>query len=75
MINYNIIYSKIMHQNFFKVFYNKLNKKRYNLQIQQYNIYYNNTVIIKDIIILKKVKKKEKPLKNIADMAVLVKMT
>lgn len=63
-----------MYKYFFKVFYNKINKKEYNLQIWQYNIYYTNIIIIKDVIILEKTKKKEKLSIDIADITTLVKM-
>lgn len=33
IVNYNIIYSKTVYNYFLKVFYNKTNKKEYNLQI------------------------------------------
>lgn len=31
MVNYNIAYNKVAHKYLFKVFYNKINKKKYNL--------------------------------------------
>lgn len=33
-INYNIAYSKVVYKSFSKIFYNKTDKKEYNLQIQ-----------------------------------------
>lgn len=36
---------------FFKVIYNKTNKKEYNLQIGQYNICHTNVIVIKNVII------------------------
>lgn len=33
MINYDIAYNKAIYKYFLKVFYNKTNKKKYNLQI------------------------------------------
>ena len=32
MINYDIAYSKLLYTYFFEAFYNKKNKKKYNLQ-------------------------------------------
>lgn len=60
---------------FFKAFYNKMNKKMYNLQISQYNMYYTNVVVIKDVIILKKARRKEKLSKLISIITATVEMT
>lgn len=49
-----------------KAFYNKINKKEYNLQIWQHNIYYINITALKDIIIFEKAREKKKLLKDIA---------
>lgn len=65
MINYNIIYSKMVYKYSFKIFYNSRNKKKYKSQIQQYNMQHTNSMIIKDIIILKKAKKKVKLTKSL----------
>lgn len=63
MVNYNIAYSKTVYNYFLKIFYNKTNKKQYNLQIWQHNIQYKNRITIKDVIILaKKSRNNEKPL-------------
>lgn len=56
VVNYNTIYSKPVHKYFLIAFYNKTNKKMYNLQILQYNIYYINITIMKNIIILEKIR-------------------
>lgn len=37
----------------------KIYKKKYKLQIWQYNIYHINIITIKDVIILEKVKEKK----------------
>lgn len=54
MVNYNIAHSKIIYKYFLKAFYNKTNKKKYNLQSWQYNISHINKIIIKNMIIIKK---------------------
>ena len=36
-INYNIIYNKIAYKYFLKVFYEQINKKKYESQILKYN--------------------------------------
>lgn len=41
-----------MNKYFLKVFYNRINKKEYDLQIQQYNIYHINIIKIKNIIVV-----------------------
>ena len=60
-----------MYKYLFKAFYNKINKKEYNLQIWQYNVRYINILVIKDMIISEKAKKKEILLKGIVDTTVL----
>lgn len=63
----------MVYKYFLKTFYNKINKKKYNLQIWQYNIWHTNIIAIKIVIILaKKSKDKEKPLaiKNIDKIAI-----
>lgn len=49
----------MIHKYLFKIFYNKINKEKYNLQICQYNIHYKNVIIMRNIIILKKIKRKK----------------
>lgn len=44
----------MVHKYFFNMFYNKINKKKYKLQIWQYNICYTNIIKIKNEIILEK---------------------
>ena len=43
-----------MYKYLLKAFYNKTNKKEYNLQIQQYNIYHINIIATKNVIIVTK---------------------
>lgn len=43
-----------------KVFYYKINKKEYNLQICQYNICHINRIVMKDIIATAKKSRKNK---------------
>lgn len=62
------------HKYLLKAFYNKINKKEYNLQIWQYNVCHTNKIAIKDLIILKKVREKEKLSKSIANTIALVEM-
>ena len=58
-VNYDIAYSKAAHKYLLKVFYNRTNKKEYDVQIWQYNIRYTNVIAIKDVIISKKTLEKE----------------
>lgn len=46
----------------------KLIKQWYNLQISQHNVCYTFIIIIKEIIILKNIKKKKKLLESIVDI-------
>ena len=62
------------HKYFLKAFYNKTNKKEYNLQICQHNVCYTNIIAIKDRIILEKVKVEEMLLEIITDTIALIKM-
>lgn len=41
------------------MFYKKINKNEYNSEIWQNNIYYTNIIVIKDMIILEKINKRE----------------
>ena len=58
-INYNIVYSETTHKYLLKAFYNRTNKKKYNAQIQQYNIGHINIITKKDVIISKMSLEKE----------------
>lgn len=74
MINYNTAYSKMANKYLFKAFYNKTNKKKYNLQIWQNNICYTNIIIIKNVIILIKTREKKELSRNILDIIVQAKV-
>lgn len=71
MINYNIAYSKTAYKFQLKTFYNRTNKKKYDLQIRKYNVYYTNRIIIKNLIITKKAGEKKKLSKDIVNITVL----
>lgn len=73
-INYNTTYSKVIYKYLLKVFYNKINKKEHNSQIWQYNIYHINIIVIENVFILKKVKRKKKLLESIIDKIALIKV-
>lgn len=74
MVNYNIAHSKMAHKYLFKVFYNKINKKKYNFQIWLYSIRHTDIIVIKDIIILEKTREKEELSGSIADKTMLTKV-
>ena len=74
-VNYNIAYNKVAHKYFFKVFYNKTNKKEHNLQIRQHNVYYTNIIEIKDVIIIEKAKKKKRLSKGITNTTTLAELS
>lgn len=59
---------------FLQVFYNKTNKKEYDLQIWQYTMRYTNIMAIKDIILLKKAQEEEKLSKCIVETTLPAKM-
>lgn len=59
-VNYDTAYNKVAYEYFFKVFYNKTNKKEYESQIRQYNVHYINIILMKDIIISEKVRVERK---------------
>lgn len=71
IINYNTTHSKVTHIFLLKVFYNKTNKKEYDLQIWKHYIYNTNIIVIKNIIILKKFKEQEKLLIDILNTTAL----
>ena len=56
-----------MHKYLLKTFYNKTNKKEYNLQIWKHNIHSTNIIMMKNVIILEKVREKEKLSENIVN--------
>ena len=48
-----------MHKYLLKAFYNRTNKKEYDLQIWQYNVCYTNIIAMKDVIIKEKTREKK----------------
>lgn len=50
MVNYDIAQNKAVYKYFPKSFYNRTNKKEYNLQIWLYNIYHMDIFIMKNMI-------------------------
>ena len=58
-INNLTAHSKRDHKYFFKIFYNKTNKKKYDLQIWELNVCHTNTIFMKNMIISEKIKKKK----------------
>ena len=64
-VNYNTAHNKAIYKYLLKAFYNKTNKKEYNLQIWEQNICHTNIIAIKNMIISKKAK--EMLWKNIMD--------
>lgn len=66
-VNSNTTHSKVVHKYIPKLFYNRTNKKEYNMQIWEYNVCYTNIIEIKDIPILEKKKEREKLSEEIAD--------
>ena len=70
VVYYDIAHNEVAHKYFLKAFYNGTNKKKYELQIWQHNMRYTNIIIIKDLIISEKAKRK-KLLKGSADTTTL----
>ena len=58
-VNYDTAHSKVSHKYFFKAFYNRINKKKYDAQIEQHNVRHINVISMKDVIISKKTIEKE----------------
>ena len=54
-INYNMAHSEVVNKYIFKVFYERANKKKYELQILKHNIRYSNIIAMQNIIIIVKV--------------------
>lgn len=74
MVNYNTVYNKAVYKYLLKAFYNRINRKEYELHIWLYNMWHINIIAMKDIILLKKIGKKRELLKDIADISVSVKV-
>ena len=53
-VNYDTTYSKAVHKYLLKAFYNRTNKKEYDVQIWQHNVCHTNIIAIKDVVISKK---------------------
>ena len=60
IINYNMTPKKKVYKYLFKVFYRQINRKKYELQILQYNIYYNNIPAMQNTLFLAKIEHKKK---------------
>ena len=74
MIIYDIAHNEAAHKYLFKVFYNKTIKKKYELQIWQYNMWHTNIIAIKDVIILKKAQEEKILSEGIADITAPMKI-
>ena len=66
-VNYNTAHSETAYKYLFKAFYNKTNRKEYDLQIWQHNICYTNIHAMKDGIILEKAREKKELSRSIVD--------
>ena len=53
-MNYDTAQNEMAHKYFFKAFYNRTNKKEYNLQIWQHNICHINIIAMKNVIVTAK---------------------
>ncbi len=69
-VNYNTTHSKAAHKYLLKAFYNRTNKKEYDLQIRQHNVRYTNIIVIKDVIISEKVREDKMLSESIANTTV-----
>ena len=54
-INYDTAYSKAAHKYLLKAFYGQTNKKEYESQILEHNIYHTNVIAMQDAILIAKV--------------------
>ncbi len=68
MINNNRAHNKVEYKYFFKAFYNRINRKKYDFQILQYKICHINIIVIKDIIIIAKKDVENKKLLTIKNL-------
>ena len=66
-VNYDTAHSEAAHKYLLKAFYNRTNKKEYDLQIWQHNVRHTNIITMKDVIIKEKAMKKERLLESITD--------
>ena len=67
-------HSKVAHKYLLKAFYNRINKKDYDLQIWQYNVRHTNIIAIKNVIIKEKAREKKGLSKGITDTTVSMEM-
>ena len=67
MVNYDTTHSEAAYKYLFKAFYNRTNKKEYDLQIRQHNVRHTNIIAMKDVIIQEKTREKERLSESIAD--------
>lgn len=78
MINNDIAHSEIIYKYFFKSFYNRINKKKYNSEIRQYNVHHTNIIAIKDIVVVvervRKIKK-QPAIENILNKIIMAEVT
>lgn len=65
----------MVHKYLFKAFHNKTNKKEYDLQIWEHNVRYTNIIVMKNITILEKVRKKKVLLVGILDTTASTEMS
>ena len=75
VVNYDTAYNKVAHKYLFKTFYNKTNKKKYDVQIWQHNIRHTNIITIKDVIIEQKTREKKRLSESIVDTNALAKVS
>lgn len=73
IVNYNTAYNEVAYKLFFKIFYNRINKKQYNLKFGII-IYHINIIVIKNVIFLEKISEKKELLMGILDITELLEM-
>ena len=74
-INNNTAHSEATHKYLLKAYYNRTNKKEYNLQIWQHNICYSNIFAMMDVIIEEKAREKKRLSDSITDTTALAELT
>ena len=68
-INYDKAHNEAVHKYFLKAFYEKINKKKWKLQILKHNICYINVIAMQDFILIVKIPvKSTKKKKFVVDM-------
>lgn len=63
-----------VHKYLLKTFYYRINKKKYKLQIWQYNMQHTNIILMKIVILFEKNREKEMLLKSLAYITATVKV-